>query len=522
MNKFPYGIETNDGSSMRPALRFLTNLSTGVYLDNKQKLCLSQNGVKALSIDNYNFEILRSVKLTKGASAGAHLVSDASGNASWQTTNVCGSFPWNSIYKKLNVGLSNNEAPIVFAQSLASVPVTTLSLESNVAIYDFNLFIKNKTNNGLTIFADSFMTKPIVTSTIDHFAICTLINDNIGTVFYNIDADRIEFVANSPTSLTGDAPAVIVDDTSAVGPCDIAVVNEMPAIIYIADNGNVDEWRYVSAKDIYGKSWNTPVTLLSSTADINFTQTSIHLLVNNEYVLVFLNDQTGCAKILISADNGVTWGSALNISNLNNHQILDVKIVNGIPAVIARSNVTSVLYYVRANKDDGSSWPIGATQLYRDNGTSMFAKSSSATLDYVNSTLTIIATENTTNKLYIASATDSNGAIWGTFVILDENISTTNPSPCLFNNGGTTYVVYNVYLGIPSEKKLITFNKNGIPSAPRSFICTLESASEHRVLQCSDSSSYNIMAITSAEALTMLKFYGDDLVVNWSCNAATQ
>jgi hypothetical protein len=519
MNKFPFGIETNSGNAIRPAIRFLDNLATGLYLENRDRICITQNGVKALAISNGNFEISRNLKLPKDAVAGATLTSDAEGNASWKITSTCGSFAWNSIYKDLNVGTTNNEKKITFNPSMYSVPIASLSLECNEAIDGFNLYIKDKTSSGMTIFANSFMSKQISDVTTNYYALCQLLNGNIGTCFYNTEADRIQFVSKSPTELVDTTSAVLVDDTPVAGPCDICIVDDKPAIVYIADNGTSDEWRYVSSKDIYGQEWNDPVIILTASTYVHFDKSVVRLIVNTDKQIVFLNDENGAAKTVISTDGGATWGSPIGVSNLVNHQILDVKLIHGMPAVIAKSNVTNVMYYVRANVADGSAWPIGATQLYRDNGTSMFAKLSDCTLDYVNDTLTIIATENTSNQLYIASATDNNGAVWDPFKLLDGNIhGTVDTFPCLFNNNGTSYLVYNTSFGLPSEKKLILFDKNGIASQPKSFISSLEEAGDHQTLPCT--SGYNIMAMSSAEAITMLKFYGDDLVVNWTCQLA--
>jgi hypothetical protein len=526
MTKFPSGIQTNNGRASRPAIGFIDEPSTGIFLDSKMRLCLAQRGIKTLSIDNCNFELFRNLKIAKDAIAGATLVSDADGIASWKTTSISGSFPWNSIYKSLNVGTTNNENKIAF--TMLSAPIVSLALESNVAIDGFSVYIKNKTCCGMTIYSNSFMTKQIADVTTNYFALCQLLNGNIGTCFYNTDADRIEFVSKSPTTLTDITQAVIIDDTPVAGPCDIATVNDIPAIVYIADSADSDEWRYVSAKDIYGQDWNSPVTILTASTYVHFGNSVVKLIVNDGSQIVFLNDETGAAKAVISSDGGTTWGEPIGVSNLVNHQILDVKVIHGIPAVIAKSNVTNIMYYVRASKTDASSWPIGATQLYRDSETSpgtspetpMFAKSRDCTLGYVNDTLTIVATENTSNALYIASATDNNGSVWEPFKVLDDDITNeVDTFPCLFRNNNTSYLVYNTFSGLPSEKKLISFDNDGAPSQPRSFISSLDDAGNHQVLPCT--SGINIMAISSAEAITMLKFCGDDLVINWGCQLAT-
>src|SRR6185369_9131761 len=240
MNKFPFGIETNSGNAIRPAIRFLDNLATGLYLENRDRICITQNGVKALAISNGNFEISRNLKLPKDAVAGATLTSDAEGNASWKITSTCGSFAWNSIYKDLNVGTTNNEKKITFNPSMNSTPIASLSLECNEAIDGFNLYIKDKTSSGMTIFSNSFMTKQISDVTTNYYALCQLLNGNIGTCFYNTEADRIQFVSKSPTERTDTTSAVLVDDTPVAGPCDIGIVDDKPAIVYIADNGTSD------------------------------------------------------------------------------------------------------------------------------------------------------------------------------------------------------------------------------------------------------------------------------------------
>jgi hypothetical protein len=517
-NKFPSGILTNSGTPMRPPHSFLENVGTGMYLMNKTDLCFAQDGERALAIDNANYTLFRNLKISKGAANGAKLVSNATGVATWKTTSLYNSFQWNSIYKTLDIETQNNEKTIVFDNNMESTPVTVITQESNAAVDNFGLYVKNKSNAGFTVFSNSFMSKSALTQTVDTFASCRLPNGNIGIAYYDLEHDRIKFISRSTTTRTDNFEAITIDDTSAIGPCDIAIVNGAPAIVYVVDNGEADEWRYVAANEATGDTWGSPQTLLTSTTDVTFTQSAVFLRVIDNKPIVFLNNEAGAAKSITGTlGEGISWTSPVSVSNLVNHQILDVTVVDGNPAVIAKSNSVHNIYYVRANNATASAWPVGAIQLYKDVGVSLFTLASSCILGHINGVLSIVATERTTNKLWIAKADGAEGA-WNSFSLL-ASPSTSSTHPRLFQNNDTTYLIYNSYTGSPSEKTLVEFDSVAVPTTS-SFISTLNLTADHQVI-ANESDGNNLLLLASENALTLLKFYGNDLVVNWGASLQT-
>lgn len=518
-NIFTSGIKINDGLSVTPALSFLTDSKTGLFLNstnqNVKSLGIAANGHSVVLFGSDQIQLLQQLNISDNAVSGATLTSDVDGNASWQTSSQSGTFKWNSIYSNLDVTTPNNVMDITFDQPLTA-PTITISKESDYVVDNFDIYLKGKTQTGFKIYSSEFMYKSLISESIGEYTTTRLSTGGIGICYYNIDLDRMQYIYSPDSKHNVFSAPITIDDTSAVGQVSMCMVDNYPAITYIADNDNNDEWRYVIANDINGATWKAPVVLMTSTADVTFSPVSLFLRVVNGNPAVFLSNQTGRAQMYRSKDTtGLAWSSVVNISNLVNHQILDVQIINGNPSIIAKSNIVNNLYYVQS-PDFGTTWPIGATQIYKSAGAPLYTNDGKCcnTMGIINGKLSIIASELHTNDMYIAVANDVNGATWGPYNYLVPT-NTTNAYPHIFLNNSISYVIYNNTTGSTSEKKLIEFTPSTFTfNITDNFISTLKLCGDHQVI-ANKNDNNNIIIMASDKKLSLLKFYGNDLCINW-------
>ena len=116
--------------------------------------------------------------------------------------------------------------------------------------------------------------------------------------------------------------------------------------------------------------------------------------------------------------------------------------------------------------------------------------------------------------MYIAVANDPLGKTWGAYTVL-TTANTKTPYPKLFQNNNTTYLIYNSNTGSTSEKKLIEFSKVGNTILNNnSFINTLSLSGDNQII-ANKSDGNNVIVAASEKKLSLFKFYGNDLVINW-------
>jgi hypothetical protein len=519
---FASGLKVKDGLAVSPAVSFITDTASGIYMNsdnqNVKSVGVSSNGHPVALFGSDRITLLKHLNIADNAVNKAVLTSDKDGNAGWCTTSQHGEFKWNSIYSSIDE-TSNNIMPVTFAQNLDS-PAISLSKESDYVVDNFDLYIKEKTSTGFKIYTNSFMYKTIVTGNTGDYSTIRLSTGGLGICYYNVDLDRMQYTYSQNCSHDVFSVPITIDDISAVGQVSMCLVGQYPAIVYIADNNNNDEWRYSIANDVNGATWKAHVTLVTSTIDVTFSPVSLFLRVISGNPAVFLSNDAGRAQMYRAKDiTGATWNTAITISNLTNHQLLDVQIINGNPAVIAKSNVVNNLYYTRSLDVSGNSWPIGATQIYKPNNAPLYTNDGKScnTMGMINGTLTIIASELKTNILYKATTNDVNGETWSSYSYLAPT-NTTNAYPRIFQNNATTYMIYNNSTGTPSEKKLIEFTADNKPLITDNFIGNLNLCGDNQIISNLKDGN-NIIAMSSDKKVSILKFYGNDLSINWSAMA---
>lgn len=518
-NKFASGIEVSNGVPQRPSISFLADDTTGIFLnsanDGTQSLGISSSGVMAASIDANTVQLFSTLKIANNASTNAVLTSDKDGNANWQTNICAGYFKWSSIYKTLNLDKINNQIDIKYSVPFVSVPSVSISKESLFPVKDLDLYIKNKTETGFSIYSDLFMCKQIITDDIGDYSSVRLSTGGIGICYYNITLDRMFYTYSLNSNLSIFSKPYMIDTVSSVGICSMVLIANKPAIVYVADLDQHSEWRIITSVTQEGSVWNNYAVITTSKTDVTFLSNGLVLQCINNMPVLFMNDETGRAKVFRSVDSGITWEPFVNISNLVKHQILDVKIIQGNPAILAKSNETNVIYYVRSLDSTGIRWPVGATQIYKPNKELLVANvgKCSNTLGIINNTICIISSEVATNSLYIAWSFDKVGNTWGSFELLTTT-NTSNAFPRIFTNNNVSSLIYNNYSGTPSEKKVITFT-NSTPNISLTTSNSLSLYTDHQI-HVNNNDLNNIIILRSSVGISILKYFNPDLTINWN------
>jgi hypothetical protein len=520
-NRFVKGVSTIDGNCVNPSFTFINNRGSGMYLDSNG-INDSGNTTVGLSVDSsLNLELLKTktifhnpIKFTSGNfTSGQYLKFDVNGNVISSPLKM-------SLYGKVNNTLfydNLGQDVTVSIPSEVSDGIIITSIESSKK----NRVSTHQKLNTLTTFKialDQELIKNIIGVNISNISCIRNYNNLICISYYDIDDDRIKFICSK--DIHGDYwfDPVIIDDVSAIGNNSLSLINGIPAIAYIYDDGDeADEIRYVKANDANGLTWGSPITIETTSVDINSEFLSIFLITNYNTPMIFYNDQNGVAKLSKSQDiNGTSWGVGTQISNLTNHQIVDVNIVNNIPAVLAISNSNNHLYYVRANNNTATGWPVGATEILI-NSASFLANHgrSNNTLIVMSSTPYIISSQLTTNTLYISKAQNINGSSWNGLTSL-VNTNTTSSYPTVSYDGYKYKLLYNVSTGSPSYKNIITFSDLSVDLSFTTYnnLLTYNLMSEHCVIKNIDDDNETFI-FKSNNSLDRLLYYSD-LKINWN------
>jgi hypothetical protein len=518
-NIFANGIRLTDGVPYQPSISFLDKPSTGIFRTNDNKLGFAINGSSAMSISSTGISINKGLNLTKGAVSNAYLRGNENGDAYWQQSPTqSGEVSWNSIYNTLNINSANDSLDITFNE-MDGIPNIVISRESDAIVANNDFYIKNKTTNSCVVYSSlPVLTNVSPVDTIE-ISMCRLDNGCLGVCYYDISQDRVIYKYSMDSDGKVWSDAIIPDDDSSIGLVNLIVVDGFPAIAYIYNDGVNDEWRYIRATDSNGSVWGAYVTLVTSTTGVNFLPVTLNLLNVNGAPAVFYNDENGRAKVIHSNDSdGTSWGSSINISNLTNHQIMNVKIVNGNPAVVAKSNAVNNVYYVRANNAGGTSWPVAASQLYKNVNNvaqtiTVNGGYSSCDMSMVDGSLCIAISELSSNDLFLNVANDINGASWKNFNIV-MSLETAALYPKFFTNNNKSYLLFNKSNGIPSTKCLLKFESISSYSINDAFMPVFNIYGDHQIIPNMDDDN-SLILFTSQNNVSLLRFYDDNFKLNW-------
>lgn len=498
-NIFSGGVYVNNGTPNMPSLSFINDPQSG-FCKISRDLCIISNGTIAAKIDNKTTEILNDLKISKNAKEGRLLTSDNQGVASWRDNPTkSGSFSWSSIYMSLNDSVNS----ITIPHAPANV---VYSLETPEPIAD-TIFNLKKSENGFTIYSNLDVIKEISQVNASYITACRLINDNIGICYYDVNTDRILYKHSLDKLGKEWSNEIIISEELGTGSLDIAIIDECPAIVYIYDGDDSDEWHYIRASDENGAEWNNPhVVIDTSTENIGFSNSSIFLRTIENIPTIFYNKDN---EIRISQNNSGIWASQ-SITDLYDSELLDVQIINN----------EMILFYKTANeafftKADNEAKCREKIKLCKTGtNSSINASDRNCGLYLLKNKLCIIATDETTNKLYLNIASDNLGTSWGGFNEIAE-ANTNIPRPQMFLNNENCYVIYNTSTSSSSKKSLIKLGADW--SAHNINLDMLPSFSysiEHIPLKNINDDNTTII-LTHNNKISLLRFYDEDFKINW-------
>jgi hypothetical protein len=511
-----YAIRTRNGNYYSPSFSFIDNSRFGLYYNAYEKyLGITAKG-DVMKIYEDWLEVSNGLRFRNYISGG-YLYTNPQGEVEQRRlpTSKSGSVNLDLYYEGLNS--IQRSITIEYDEKFDYIPAINATIESEVNT-DLSIKINNKTEAKFDL---SYNKQNLINKIFSGSGIVSNINvvrhyDNtIGISFYDTIEDRIKYVCSRDYKGCSWYDPVIVDDVSSIGQNSVIIFNNVPAIAYFLDNGNNDELRFVIANDSCGKSWGTPTTLYITTQDLTFGISSVFLLNNSGILHILYNSDNGAANIITAADSQATsWGSPQQISNLVNHEIINARIVDGSPAILAKSNAVNNVYYVRST-DGGLTWPIGATELIINGNVSLPVVSgvNNSCICVIDNYLCVLVSSLEDNKLYISRANDSVGASWGYLTSLISTEST-NIAPCVFQVNGKSFILYNEYIGGPSRKKILKVNDiNTLNITSTTFELNYLLTTYHAVLPNIEDEQTSIY-FTSSESINVLKYYRDTYI-NW-------
>ncbi len=142
----------------------------------------------------------------------------------------------------------------------------------------------------------------------------------------------------------------------------MVIVDDNPAIAYF-DNTN-GEIVYVRANDANGTSWGTPVTvdvIGTGTANMDLSMK----VVNGVPAIAYYDVTDKDLKFAYAANaTGSSWNTPLTLASTSNTgKFPCLSVINGRPAISYYGRYND-LYYIRASNAVGSSWPTSSETVY--------------------------------------------------------------------------------------------------------------------------------------------------------------
>lgn len=508
-NIFPGGIFVGNGNQNNPSISFQNQPSTGLYLSDIT-VGISAIGVPVVSCSKKETRIKNKLNIEQGALDGSYLMGDSNGNAFWSLPKIqSGVFKWNDIYNTLVSGEINNSVDIKL--SFADEPISVVfSQESPFFVANNNFYISNKSRDGFTIYSTLPVLKTITSEEIGNLSCCRLSNGNIGLAYYSKTQDRILYTHSLNKLGTDWSTPSIIDDISAIDIVSMTIVSDHPAIAYIYNNGINDEWRYIRADDANGISWAAPKTLATSSVSVNNLPITLYLRIVSDVPELCYNNDNGEASIIIANDpNGDSWNISMTISDLTNHRISSIGIVQNKLAIVAISNIDNKVSYALSVDNRATNW-LNSTIIMKDDNTELIAADSliSACL-FITDTLKLIVLD-AQNNLYIGTGDPLNNT-WGSFEVIDTIVSP-NPNLQIFQNNNAYYLIINSETG----KKIISpLDKNYDAN-----VISISSIGTHSIIPNTDDNNSSIV-FTDGQSIFLLRFYENDYKINWHAHCSS-
>lgn len=426
-----------------------------------------------------------------------------------------GAFAWNSFYTNLNFSQNIYHAIVTFKQAFTTMPNVVISKETSMPLSDgFELYITNKTSTDFTVYSNFNMFMTLLNDTVSEYSFTHLLFGGIGVVYISKTTNKVMYFSTD-TLYNKITTPITLDNFTAAGSVSIITAGAVPAIAYTVYNSvnSTYEWRYTIANDVNGITFHNPIIVYNTTVNITALATPLGLTLLNvlNVPTIFTNIETGA--IMVFACNsvfGLSFASGTQISNLSNHELLNVQVINNVPVLLAACATSNTLVYVQSSSANATAWPATVTQFTKADGSVLLVNPNkySSTLGLINNVVTIIASEFGTNTLYII-LTNTNTV---NVLILNNAAS---PFVRLFVNSNTTYLLYNAGVGTTAVKTLLQFANDGtIAVETDGFINTVNAQGDNQVVQNTNDGN-SIIIINTDTSLILLRFFSNDFIVNW-------
>lgn len=518
---FASGVKTSNGTPFNPGFSFIKDTHSGLYRSDNIDLGIAVSGVSLIECTSKNILFNKPLIISGETGNGFVLTSDNKGIASWQRPLVrSGVVSWNTIYNQLMpTDVTTNKLKINFSHKLTN-PVVTLSKELEIPLANSDFCITKKTDSGFEVY-NKTPAFTHISNSLDIYATDSirLSNGNIFVCFYDANEDRVKVTYADANGLSWSTP-ITVDDVSSTGILSACLIYNKPAIVHISDNlenGKL-EWRLLISNDMVGSTWSDPAILYEGDSGNTADYTAFLLNPNGQPILLF-NNEVGRAKIINANDTqGSSWSSDRNISNLVNHRILAATDIEGIPIVLAKSNLVNNVYFVKANDVLGNTWPIGATELR--NQASLKVNRDSTNIMVCNERIWVAVSELDTNKLYVNSCPINNLNAWCGFVFVSDS-ETTVPCIKFFKEDNNLLLSANIKTGTQSEKVVLSIHWDNeiIINKQSTTLSNFSNFGDHCFIKNWDD-DYNMWFIIHKDGLSLVRYFSDGLKLNWIAHSS--
>jgi hypothetical protein len=310
---------------------------------------------------------------------------------------------------------------VTFPQPFAATPVVTLSLAPGGAAFqpDTSLVVTAASaaqfSGRMTTF-NSIETIPDSGGNVGLYSSLARVSNSQAIAYYDSTDGNLKYVFASEVFGRSWNPPVTVDSAGDVGLYpSMIVVNSRPAIAYYdATNGDL---RFVRANDASGTAWGTPQTLDGAATVGLYPSLAI---VNGNPAIAYYDATNRDLKYMRANDaSGTTWGTPLIVDTLGG-EYPSLTVVNGSPAIAHHQGdffpENEKLRYVRATNANGTAW---GSPLVLDTD----AVGEYPTLIVADGNPAISYFDQGKSDLKYVRAADASGAAWNTPLILDGTIA---------------------------------------------------------------------------------------------------
>ena len=322
------------------------------------------------------------------------------------------------------------------------------------------------------LFAQTFGTSQTPVSNVSAFSARhnqKIVNGNPAFVYLDATSRLMYVRATNAAGTAWGTPVVLETAASSFGNSNLEIINGKPAVAYSITGSSIDV-RFKTAIDANGDTWNSFVTVNSSL----LTQSDVTLCnLNNRAAIAFRYNSNGTIYYSLSNTTLNSFGSPVLVASAVSANHINIKVVNSNPAISYQNSTNQDLHFVRSNDANGSAWggivtvdALGnagnSSSLEIVNGNPALAYVSDnnlgtnyrelryirandvngstwgspqtlhaeanneigyyASLSIINGVPAIAYQHGTTGDLMYIKASDSNGSVWGSPVVVDNSI----------------------------------------------------------------------------------------------------